>query len=57
MKKFFQSGVAFLVVAMLCFAAGALSKQGAVFTALGAFWLVMAIVMKARNTKKQPPAH
>ncbi len=55
MKKFFQSGGAFLVVALLCFAAGVLSDNKAVFTGVGAFWLVMAIVVRARNTKKQPP--
>jgi len=55
MKKFFQSGGAFMVVALLCFAAGVLSDNGAVFTGVGAFWLVMAIVVRAKNTKKQPP--
>ena len=46
MKKFFQSGGAFMVVALLCFAASALSKHGAVFA--GAFWVVMAIVVRAK---------
>jgi len=55
MKKFFQSGGAFMVVALLCFAAGVLSDNAAVFTGVGAFWLVMAIVVRAKNTEKQPP--
>jgi succinate-acetate transporter protein len=69
MKKFFQSGVAFMVVALLCFAAGVLcfaagvlsekgagfTSVGAVFTSVGALWLVMAIVVRAKNTKRQPP--
>jgi hypothetical protein len=55
MKTFIQSGGAFMVVALLCFAAGLVSENGALFKAVGAFWLVMAIVARVKNTKKQPP--
>lgn len=69
MKKFFQSGVAFMVVALLCLVAGVLcvasgvlsekgtvfTVVGAVFTSMGAFWLVIAIIMRAKNTEKQTP--
>ena len=43
MRKFVQSGGAFMVVALLCFATGVLSDKGAMFIGVGAFWLVMAI--------------
>jgi hypothetical protein len=36
MKTFVNSGGAFMVVALLCFAAGLLSESGAVFKAVGA---------------------
>ena len=55
MRKFFQLGGVFMVVALLCFAAGALSDKGATSFVLGAFWLVIAIAMRAKNAKKQPP--
>jgi succinate-acetate transporter protein len=55
MKTFVKSGGAFMVVALLCFAAGLRSESGAVFNAVGAFWLVMAIVVRAKNSKKQAP--
>ena len=43
MRKFVQSGGAFMVVALLCFATDVLSDKGAVFIGVGAFWLVMAM--------------
>lgn len=54
MRKFFESGGAFIAVALLCFAAGVLAENGGVFTGLGAFWLVLAAIVRGRNTKKQP---
>lgn len=56
MQKFFRSGAAFVVVALLCLAAGLTSKHGTVFTSAGAFWLIMAIIVRSKNAKKAPPA-
>jgi len=56
MKKFFQSGGAFMLVALLCIAAGLLSGNRGVVAA-GAFWLIVAIAVRARSTKKQPSTH
>ena len=57
MKTFFQSGMAFLVIALLCFAAAAISEKALVFVGVSAFWLVMAIVVRAKNAKKQPTSN
>jgi hypothetical protein len=55
MRKFFESGGAFMAVALLCFAAGLIAENGGVFIGVGAFWLVMAVIVRGRSTKKQPP--
>ena len=55
MQKFFQSGGAFMMLGLLLIAVGFISKNGAVFTSLGAFWLIMAIAVRARYAKKPPP--
>jgi succinate-acetate transporter protein len=52
MQKFVQSGGAFIVVALLCMAVGFISRNGAVFASIGAFWLIMAIIVRARSAKK-----
>ena len=56
MQKFFQSGAAFMVVFLLCIAVGFISKSGStsevVFTSVGAFWLILAIIVRARYAKK-----
>jgi hypothetical protein len=54
MQKFFQSGGAFMIVALLCMVVGFISKSGAVFTGIGVFWLIMAIIVRARYAKKPP---
>jgi hypothetical protein len=54
-KKFFESGGAFMVVAMICIATGLISENGVVFTAAGVFWLIMAIIAKGKYAKKKPP--
>ena len=54
MRKFFESGWAFMVVAVICFAAGMISERGGTFVALGAFWLIMAIIARGKNVKKSP---
>jgi len=52
MRKFFESGLAFMLVALVWIAVGLLSgRQG--LGALGGFWLILAIAVRARNTKKQ----
>ena len=56
MRKFFDSGLAFIAVAVICFAAGMISESNGTFVALGAFWLIVAIIVKGRNAKKAPPA-
>lgn len=55
MQKFIKSGGAFMVVALICLAAGLISEQRAVFISLGAFWMIMAIVVRKKNAKKPPP--
>jgi hypothetical protein len=55
MQKFFKSGAAFMMVALLCIAAGFISKSEVVFTIVGAFWLIMATIVRARYAKKPPP--
>jgi len=54
MQQFFRSGVAFVVVALLCFAAGLKAANNTVFMSLGGFWLIVAIVVRRRYGK--PPA-
>ena len=44
-----------MVVALLCIAAGVISDKGGALIGVGAFWLVMAIIVRAKNTNKQPP--
>ncbi len=56
MRKFFESGLAFILVALVWIAVGLLSGRPGM-GALGVFWLVLAIAVRARSTKKQPPAH
>jgi len=54
MQKFFQSGAAFMVLGLLLVGVGFISKNGAVFISLGAFWLIAAIAVRARYAKKPP---
>jgi succinate-acetate transporter protein len=56
MRKFFESGLAFMLVALVSIAVGLLSGRP-VLGAFGVFWLVLAIAVRARSTKKQPPTH
>ena len=55
MQRFFRSGGAFMVVALLCLAAGLMSENGTIFISVGAFWLIMAIIVRGKNAKRQPP--
>ena len=52
MKAFLQSGGLFVLVAVICFVAAMVSENGGVFTSLGAFWVIMAAVARARYGKK-----
>ena len=52
MQKFIRSGGAFMVVAILCMVAGLLSENSGVFISIGGFWLVVAIIVRAKNAKK-----
>ncbi len=52
MQKFFRTGTAFVVVALLCIAAGLVSEHRTVFLSIGGFWLILAIVVRAKNAKK-----
>ena len=54
MKKFFQTGGAFMLVALLCISAGLLSGDRGALSGVGVFFLVMALVVRAKYTKKQP---
>ena len=52
MQKFFRSGAAFMVVALLSIAAGLISERKTVFLSAGAVWFIMAIFVRAKNAKK-----
>jgi hypothetical protein len=53
-RKFFVSGLAFVFVAVVWIAVGLFSGRPGL-GALGVFWLVLAIAVRARSTKKQRP--
>ncbi len=52
MQKFFRSGAVFVLLAILCIAAGLLSDQRTIFVSIGGFWLILGIVVRARYAKK-----
>jgi hypothetical protein len=54
MRKFFESGLAFMLLALVSIATGLLSGRPAL-GALGVLWLVLAIAVRAKSTKKQGP--
>lgn len=56
MKKFFQSGMAFLVISLLFFVTAAVTDKAAVFICLGSFWMIMGIVARAKYSKPSPAA-
>lgn len=55
MRKFFESGLAFMLVALVLIAVGLLSGRPGL-GALAALWLVLAIAARARSNKKQRSA-
>ena len=52
MRKFLDSGGLFMVVALLSFVAAILAENGPVFVSVGAFWLIMAIIVRSKIAKK-----
>jgi hypothetical protein len=52
MKRFFQSGGAFMLVALICIGAALLSEYNGVFAGIGVFWLIMAMIVRGKYTKK-----
>ncbi len=56
MKNFFESGLAFMLVALIWIAVGLLSGRPGL-GALGVFWLVLAIAMRRKTARKQQPTH
>lgn len=51
MRKFVDSGAAFMIVALICFIAGVTAENGIVFIGIGAFWMIMAIVTRSKKAK------
>ncbi|MEW6511047.1 MAG: hypothetical protein AB1428_08835 [Bacteroidota bacterium] len=52
MKKFFRSGYAFLLVALLFLVVAAGSERPAVYIALGVVFLILAVGVRRRNAEK-----
>lgn len=53
MKRFVQSGGAFMVVALLCFASAIISDNWTISGSVGGFWVVMAIVVRGKYKKEK----
>ncbi|MFZ1946996.1 MAG: hypothetical protein WAW06_05570 [bacterium] len=54
MRKFFESGLAFMLLALVTIGVGLLSGRPGL-GAVGVLWIVLAIAVRARSTKKQSP--
>lgn len=52
MRTFSRTAAFFLVVGLICFAAGVLSQGRGVFFGVGAFWLVIAMIVRAKDAKR-----
>jgi len=54
MRKLFESGMAFVIVAAICFASGFAGHGGwnVIMIASGVLWLVVAIGVRAKNKNK-----
>jgi hypothetical protein len=52
MRKFFESGLAFMLVALVSIAVGLFSGRPGL-GAVGVIWLVIGIAVRARSIKKQ----
>ncbi len=55
MQKFFQSGYAFALLALLFSAVGVVSDRPAVYITLGAAFLILALATRKRNAQKAQP--
>ena len=55
MQKFFRSGGAFVVVALLCFVAGLTSESGTAFLGVGTVFLIIGMAARSKYGKKAPP--
>lgn len=53
MRKFFQSGGAFMLLALLCIGTALLSDHKGTLVGIGVFWLIMAIIVRGNYAKKQ----
>ncbi len=51
MRRFFQSGYAFIVVALLSFIAAMNSARPTVFISVGAVFLILALAVRKKNRK------
>lgn len=57
MRKHFESGAAFIVVALLCFAAAiaqfasGAKGAGSVMVPVGGFWLIFAMIARGRSAR------
>lgn len=51
MKRFFTSGGAFILLALVFMVIAVMAEKPAVYIGLGAMWLVVGISMAARNRK------
>jgi len=55
MKKFFQSGSAFILVAVLFLVVGATSVRTTTFVSLGIVFLLLALAVRKKNALKKNP--
>lgn len=54
MRRLFESGVGFMIVALLCFVTAIVSEEArGVFVGAGAFWLIMAVIVRSKHGKER----
>ena len=52
MRRFFDSGWAFMTVALICFLAAIVAENKGALAGIGGFWMIMAIIVRSRSAKK-----
>jgi preprotein translocase subunit SecG len=52
MNRFFKTGGAFLVLAIVFMVIAAMAEKPAAYISLGAFWLILGLAMAARHKKE-----
>lgn len=52
MMKFIGSGRAFLLLAVLFMVIGVISEKTTVYLSLGGLWLIVGLIMMAKNKQK-----